>query len=127
MRMRYVTRLFILLIAFTSITRLDGQTNAVQMIADQGEAAKYWPRWRGPSGQGLAVDSGYPDTWSGTQNVVWKIRVPGNGNSSPIVWGDRIFVTTAQQSGRQLSLLAYRRADGTQLWEATAPSGRTDS
>ena len=104
-----------------------GQEPAVRMIADEGEGAKYWPRWRGPSGQGLASGSGYPDTWSSTQNVLWKTPIAGDGNSSPIVWGDRIFLTTAQDGGRRLSLLAYRRSDGRLLWEASAPSGRTDS
>ena len=104
-----------------------GQEPAVRMIADEGEGAKYWPRWRGPSGQGLATGNEYPDTWSATQNILWKTPVPGNGNSSPIVWGDRIFVTTANDGGRRLSLLAYRRSDGRLLWEAAAPTGRTDS
>ena len=100
---------------------------AVRMIADEGEGAKYWPRWRGPSGQGLASGSGYPDGWSSTENVLWKTAVAGNGNSSPVVWGDRIFLTTAHEGGRRLSLLAYRRSDGRLLWEASAPAGRTDS
>ena len=65
------------------------------MIAVEGEGAKYWPRWRGPSGQGYAATGGYPDTWSATQNVAWRTAVPGRGNSSPIVWADRIFLTTA--------------------------------
>jgi outer membrane protein assembly factor BamB len=104
-----------------------GQEAAVRMIADEGEGAKYWPRWRGPSGQGLASGADYPDTWSATQNVLWKAPVPGNGNSSPIVWGDRIFVSTANDGGRRLSLLAYRRSDGRLLWEAAAPMGRANS
>ena len=103
-----------------------GQEPAVSMVADEGEGAKYWPRWRGPSGQGLVTGSGYPDTWSATQNVLWKTPVPGNGNSSPIVWRDRIFLTTATENGKRLSLLAYRRADGVRLWETAAPDGRTD-
>src|SRR5262245_35006879 len=69
--------------------------DGIKMAADDGEGAKYWARWRGPSGQGLANGTGYPDTWSATQNVAWKVPVPGSGNSSPIVWGDRIFMTTA--------------------------------
>jgi outer membrane protein assembly factor BamB len=107
--------------------RVEGQQPppAVQMIGDTGEAAKYWARWRGPSGQGLVSGTGYTDTWSATQNVKWKIRVPGSGNSSPIVWGDRIFLTTAYDGGRRLSVLAYRRSDGTRLWETFAPAGRT--
>src|SRR5687767_10885388 len=51
---------------------LSSQASSVRMIADEGEGGQYWPRWRGPSGQGLASGSGYPDTWSATQNVQWK-------------------------------------------------------
>jgi outer membrane protein assembly factor BamB len=97
------------------------------MVADTGEALKYWARWRGPSGQGLATGSGYPDRWSGTENVVWKTPVPGSGNSSPIVWRDRIVLTTAYDNGRRLAVLAFRRSDGGRLWETFAPAGRTDS
>ena len=107
-----------------SRTNPDG---GVHMIAVAGEGADYWPRWRGPSGQGLAPDSGYPDTWSDTLNVAWKTPVPGQGNSSPIVWDDRVFITTAYDGGRRLSLLAFRRSDGQRLWEQFAPEGRTQS
>jgi outer membrane protein assembly factor BamB len=96
----------------------------VQMVAVEGEGARYWPVWRGPSGQGIAAGA-YPDSWSATENVVWKKPVAGRGNSSPVVWGDRIFLTTAHEYGRRVSLLAFRRSDGTQLWEAFAPDGRT--
>ena len=91
---------------------LQGEEIDVQMIAVTGEGAKYWSRWRGPSGQGIAEGSGFPDMWSSTQNVQWKTTVPGRGNSSPIVWGDRIFLTTAREGGRRLSVLAFRRSDG---------------
>jgi len=106
---------------------LEGQqpTPAVQMIGDTGEGAKYWARWRGPSGQGVVTGTGYPDSWSASENVKWKVPVPGDGNSSPIVWGDRIFVTTAYDGGRRLSVVAFRRTDGTKLWETFAPEGRT--
>jgi len=100
--------------------------DGVRMVADAGEGLKYWPRWRGPSGQGVVTGTGYPDRWSATENVAWKVAVPGRGNSSPIVWGDRIIVTTADTGGRRLSVLAYRRTDGAKLWETAAPDGRTD-
>ena len=106
--------------------RLSGQVPGVRMVADEGEGAKYWPRWRGPSGQGVATGGGYPDTWSATENVLWKAPVPGNGNSSPIVWGDHVFLTTAYDGGRRVSVLAYRRSDGRLLWETDAPEGPTD-
>jgi outer membrane protein assembly factor BamB len=96
------------------------------MVADEGEAARYWARWRGPSGQGLAAGTGYPDKWSATENVVWKVPVPGTGNSSPIVWRDRIFLTTSRDNGARLSLLAYRRSDGTRLWDAAVPEGAVE-
>ena len=68
------------------------------MVATEGEGARYWPRWRGPSGQGLVSGKDYPDTWSATQNVLWKTPLKGRGNSSPIVWGDRIFITSAYEA-----------------------------
>jgi outer membrane protein assembly factor BamB len=54
-----------------------------------------WPQFRGPRSDGLAVGATLPETWSTTENVVWKAEIPGWGWSSPVVWGDRIFVTTA--------------------------------
>ena len=67
----------ILAIATTFAQQMD-----VRMVAVEGEGAKYWPVWRGPSGQGLVTGT-YPDTWSATENVAWKKAVPGRGNSSP--------------------------------------------
>ena len=103
------------------------QEPGIHMVAVEGEAARYWTRWRGPSGQGLVTGSGYPDTWSAAQNIDWKKPVPGRGNSSPIVWNDRIFLTTAYDGGRRLSVLAFRRSDGSLLWETFAPEGRSQS
>jgi outer membrane protein assembly factor BamB len=99
---------------------------SVQLVPVEGEAAKYWSRWRGPSGQGLVSGSGYADRWSATENVRWKTQVPGAGNSSPIVWRDRIYLTTARDNGRRLSLLAFDRASGKQVWEVFAPAGADD-
>jgi outer membrane protein assembly factor BamB len=105
---------------------LTAQESAVSMIPVEGEGAKYWPRWRGPSGQGLVSGSGYPDRWSATENIVWRTPVPGSGNSSPIVWGDRIVLTTAYDGGQRLSVLAFNRTSGERLWETFAPSGRAE-
>jgi len=104
-----------------------GEAADVRMLAVEGEGARYWSRWRGPSGQGLVSGSGYADTWSATQNILWKTPVPGRGNSSPVVWRDRIFLTAEYDGGRRLSVLAFRRADGARLWEVFAPGGRTGS
>ena len=111
--------------AWSAAGRRGGQTPApaVRMIAVEGEGADYWPRWRGPSGQGVAAGSGYPDRWSAADNVVWRTAVPGRGNSSPIVWADHIFLTTGRDAGRRLSVLAYRRSDGALLWETEVAPG----
>jgi outer membrane protein assembly factor BamB len=110
------------MVIWPSGSRMAAQAGAVAMVAVQGEAAKYWTRWRGPSGQGLVAGTGYPDTWSRTENVRWRTPVPGAGNSSPIVWQDRIFLTTAHDRGARRSVLAYDRATGRQLWETFVPA-----
>ena len=58
-------------------------------------AADHWPQFRGPGSTGVSDDPALPDTWSSTENVVWKTGIPGTGWSSPVVWGDRIFLTSA--------------------------------
>jgi outer membrane protein assembly factor BamB len=57
--------------------------------------AANWPQWRGPSGMGVSSEKNLPAEWSATKNVKWKTAIPGRGHSSPIVWGERIFLTTA--------------------------------
>lgn len=98
----------------------------VEMIVPSGEAEKYWPRWRGPSGQGLVEGSGYPDRWSDSENVVWKVPIPGSGNSSPIVWRDQIIMATSYDRGARKSLISYSRTDGKRLWETFAPNGPSE-
>ncbi|MEN6496043.1 MAG: PQQ-binding-like beta-propeller repeat protein [Thermoguttaceae bacterium] len=58
-----------------------------------------WPQFRGPGTRGVTSAPNLPDRWSATENVAWKTDVPGRGWSSPIVWGDRVFMTTAVNSG----------------------------
>ena len=113
------------LLAFTA-PETPAQGVGVRMVPPAGDGARYWSRWRGPSGQGVVEGSGYPDTWSDTANVHWKVPVPGIGHSSPIVWGDRIFLTTSRNRGQQVSILCFRRSDGALLWETDAPEGRAE-
>ena len=70
-------------------------TEPVRMLEAEGEAAKYWPRWRGPSGQGYVAGTNYTDTWSNTDGVKWRVAVPGLGHSSPIMWRHNLFITPA--------------------------------
>lgn len=61
-----------------------------------------WPSWRGPFGTGVADRADPPVTWSETENIRWKIALPGKGHSTPVIWGDRIFLTTAIPYGDPL-------------------------
>jgi len=63
-------------------------------LALNGAGDDDWPRWRGPADNGMARGDA-PLTWSDTEHVAWKYAIPGKGNSSPVIWGDRIFITTA--------------------------------
>jgi outer membrane protein assembly factor BamB len=99
----------------------------VAMIPVTGEGASYWTRWRGPSGQGNVAGTNVVDTWSDTTNVKWKVAVPGRGHSSPIVWKDHIFLTTAREYGAKVSMVAFRRGDGARLWETTVPTSGVES
>ena len=58
-----------------------------------------WVAWRGPKGTGIASDQSAPLTWSSTENIKWKVKLPGPGNSTPIVWQDRVFLTQATENG----------------------------
>jgi outer membrane protein assembly factor BamB len=77
--------------------------------------AAHWPAWRGADGNGVTQEKNLPVSWSATNNVRWKIDLPERGNSTPIVWGNRIFLT--QPAGKLRTLLCLNRADGKQLWQ----------
>jgi PQQ-like domain len=111
-----------------------------------------WAQWRGPDSQGISPETGLPTVWSATQNVKWKTAIPGRGHSSPIVWGDRVFLTTSLEdkiipgakaikhklggedyvhpdsvgADRQhtLQVICLDRRSGKMLWRQTAYEGR---
>ncbi|MBA4066414.1 MAG: serine/threonine protein kinase [Isosphaera sp.] len=82
-------------------------------------AAEDWPAWRGPTGQGHSAEKDPPVKWSATENVRWKVALPDAGNSTPVVWGDKIFLTQATEKGKKRSLWCLARKDGAKLWEKT--------
>ncbi len=76
-----------------------------------------WPGWRGPDGQGRSAEKNLPLKWSATENVQWKTPLPAGGNSTPVIWGDKVFLTQANQGGTVRSLMCLARADGRLLWQ----------
>lgn len=79
--------------------------------------ATEWPAWRGPTGQGFCEEKNVLLKWSSKDNVKWKIKLAHQGNSTPVIWGDRIFLTQANRGGTERSLLCFARADGKLLWQ----------
>lgn len=77
-----------------------------------------WPMWRGPSGDGTTAETKLPLHWGTEQNVRWKIPLPDRGNSTPVVWGDRVLLTQAVEKTGQRLLLCLDRKTGKKLWEA---------
>src|SRR5712692_3926856 len=69
--------------------------------ASWAHADTNWPQFRGPQMLGVAEGAGLPDTWSTTENILWKTPIAGRGWSSPIVWGDKIFVTSVVNEGKE--------------------------
>ena len=61
-----------------------------------------WPQWRGPFQNGVAPEANPPTTWSETNNVKWKVKIPGSGNATPIVWDNRVFIQTAIPTGKKI-------------------------
>jgi outer membrane protein assembly factor BamB len=76
-----------------------------------------WPTWRGANGNGLSNEKNIPENWSMEENVTWKVKLPGHGNSSPVVAKGKIFVTQAIENGKQRALLCFDRRTGDKLWE----------
>ena len=77
-----------------------------------------WPRWRGPNADGVADGRNLPIRWSQTENIRWSVKLPGWGTSSPVVYGDRVFVTSQVEEGGKKSLLTlcFDRETGKELW-----------
>lgn len=88
----------------------------VGSLAISSLRAEEWPMFRGPSGQGTSAEDEPPVKWSATENVTWKTPIPGEGWSSPIVWKDHVFVTTATEEGLSLRVIALARKTGAILW-----------
>lgn len=78
--------------------------------------AENWPCFRGPSRQGISAETNLPLKWSATENVKWKTAVPGEGWSSPVVWGDRIFLTATEDSGRSCRVMCFDAGTGELKW-----------
>ena len=87
----------------------------------------YWPTFRGPVNTGVAPDADPPVTWSESENIKWKVELPGKGSSSPIIWEDKIIFQTAistqtpqeEKSAHKFDVVCLDRKSGKLLWQKT--------
>ena len=78
--------------------------------------AENWPRFRGPSGQGISTEKNLPTQWTADENIAWKTAIPGDGWSSPVVFDDRVFVTSTTDEGKSCHVICVDRRTGEILW-----------
>lgn len=92
---------------------------ALALSAPGGSAAadSNWPQWRGPEGSGVSAERNLPVEWGEAKNVRWKTPLPGKGHSSPVVWGKRVFVTTAIEGAVVPGAKAATHVMGGQEWK----------
>ena len=91
---------------------------AFQAAGFAAESGVDWPGWRGPRADGVADGRNLPIEWSLTKNVRWSVKLPGWGTSSPVVRGDKVYVTSevTTDGGKSLLTLCYDRQSGRELW-----------
>src|SRR5579862_4331234 len=98
------------------------------VIAASAAQAANWPAWRGADGLGISDEKEFPTQWNSTENIKWKMPLPGPGNSTPIVWRQRVFLTQATEKGAKRALLCFDSGTGKLLWQReTAFAGNESS
>ena len=81
--------------------------------------AANWPQWRGQNGDGISPETNVPVRWSATENIAWKTPIPGESHSSPVVWEDTVFLTTALPGTQERILLRLDARSGKIVWQRT--------
>jgi outer membrane protein assembly factor BamB len=74
-----------------------------------------WTRFRGPNGTGISEAKGVPVTWT-EQDFRWRVQIPGEGHSQPVIWGEKLFLLTAMEQGKERALLCLNKNDGSEIW-----------
>ncbi|MEM7356839.1 MAG: PQQ-binding-like beta-propeller repeat protein [Acidobacteriota bacterium] len=88
-------------------------------------AAENWPHWRGPRFDGTSEATGLPTEWGKDKNLKWRLELPGDSAATPIVWGDRIFLTSTTEGSQELLVMAVDPA-GKVVWKKTVAQGAYD-
>lgn len=94
--------------------------------ANPAVLAENWPQWRGPRLDGVSQEKGVPTKWSKTENVAWRLALPGRAGSTPVVWNDRVFLTSVDQDDNTLLLLCVG-TDGKEKWRRELGKGNRNA
>jgi outer membrane protein assembly factor BamB len=94
-------------------------------VADHVVRAENWPQWRGAKHNGVSSEANVPTKWSKSENIAWRLPLPGPGGATPVVWGERIFLTSVDKGSGDLLLLCIG-TDGKEKWRQTMSSGNQD-
>jgi outer membrane protein assembly factor BamB len=98
------------LLATSAAFSIASSVTAQEPLPQRNWPQSNWPQWRGPLGTGEAPQGSPPIKWSETENIKWKVKLPGSGTSTPIVWGDKIFIQTAIATGKKVEPAAQKEA-----------------
>jgi outer membrane protein assembly factor BamB len=109
------------------MTNRFGWTVACLLLVAPAGLSEEWPGWRGPRSDGTSTETGLPLHWGKSENIRWKVLIPGKGHSSPIVWGNRIFLTTCTEDSGQRLLLCLDRSDGKVVWQREVIKSRLEA
>jgi outer membrane protein assembly factor BamB len=97
------------------------------LLATASTPAANWPQWRGPNGDGISPETTVPVKWSATENISWRTPVPGEGHSSPVVWQESVFLTTAVPNSQERLLLRFDTRTGKTLWQRSVVTATVDA
>lgn len=94
----------------------------VVVVSSQSNAAENWPAWRGPTYNSISTAKNIPAVWSKEKNIAWRLKLPGKAGATPVVWGDNIFLTSADDKTKNLLLICVG-TDGKKRWEKQVGTG----
>lgn len=101
----------------------------ISLLPFSAAMAENWPCWRGPRGDGTSVETDVPTVWDGKtgENIVWKSKLQGTGHASPVIWNDRIFLSSCDEATGERMLTCLDQANGEMLWQKRVAKSKLET
>lgn len=106
--------------------RLSFSVTLIGLTIVSAARADNWPQWRGLNFDGISAEKNLPVKWSKTENVAWRLKLPGRAGATPVVWGDRIFLTSVAEDNSELLVMCVS-TQGSELWRKSLGAGNKDA